>query len=145
MTKKAENTARPERTNPGGNGEIEKKKKKKNNKVTVAPPEFASYILKLHKAQQSESGEARTISKDAVMAFEGMADHMVNLLVENGKRVSRFTKSKTFKMEEAKAATTLSLPGALRTLAMNAGQAAYDNYKATLPAKAPKKVTASTN
>ena len=59
--------------------------------------------------------------------------------------MSRFTKSKTFKMEEAKAATTLSLPGALRTLAMNAGQTAYDNYKATLPAKAPKKVAGPTN
>ena len=113
--------------------------------VGTRPAVAASYIARLHKAQQSESGEARTISKDAVMALEGMADHLVNLLVENGKRVSRLTKSKTFKMEEAKAATTLSLPGALRTLATNAGQAAYDNYKATLPAKAPKKVAGSTN
>tara|TARA_X000000368_G_scaffold272345_1_gene215896 strand:- start:743 stop:1153 length:411 start_codon:yes stop_codon:yes gene_type:complete len=125
-------------TKPAGtksNGKIAKKSKANQ----VAPPEFASYIAKIHKAQQTASGEARTISKDSVMALEGLADHVIHLLVENGKRVSRFTKSTTFKIDEAKAATTLTLTGPLRERAMKAGQSAYDKYKATLPAKTPKK------
>ena len=135
MTKQTA-TAPPASTKP--NGKIAKKKSKANQ---VALPEFATYIIKLHKAQQTASGEARTIAKDSIMALEGLADHVVHLLVENGKRVSRFTKSNTFKIDEAKAATTLALTGALRERAMTAGQTAYDNYKATLPAKTPKKAS----
>lgn len=134
MTKKATDSAQPASTKPSG----EPTKKKKKKATTNAPPEFATYISRLHKAHQDATGDSRTISKDAIMAFEGLSDHIVHLLVENGKRVSRFTKSKTFTVDEAKAATTLALPGALRERAMKAGKMACDNYKATLPTKTPK-------
>lgn len=113
-------------------------KRKKKTKATTGP-EFASYISKLHKARQDASGDARTISKDAIMTLESMSDHVVNLLVEHGKRVSRLTKTTTFKVDEAKAATTLALTGALRDYAIKAGHHACDSYKATLPAKTAKK------
>ena len=123
-------------------GKVEKRKHKQ-----VAPPEFASYIAKLHKAQQSASNhpDSRTISKEAVMALEGMADHLVNLLVENGKRVKRFTKSDTFKLDDAKAAATLALTGHLRQRAMDEGQAATEKHRATLLEKPPRNGAATAN
>lgn len=137
MPKKTD-AAQPASANPKG-----KIGKRKPKAAQVAPPEFASYISKLHKAHQGASGDSRTISKDAIMALEALADHVVNRLVESGKKVSRFTKSTTFKLDDAKAATTLSLTGTLRQRAISAGQTAYDNYKATLPAKVPKESSKS--
>ena len=118
------------------NAKIDKPKKKKEpSQLSVGDVRFGTYIAKVHKQIQAqlENAHVRTITGDAINSLEMMTDHLLNQLVDNGRNVMRYTKGTTFSHESAQAATKMTLKGALKKSASEAGVEAVTKYNASFP------------
>ena len=114
-----------------------KKKKKEPSQLSVGDVRFGTYIQKKHKQIQAnlENAHARTITGDAINSLEMMTDHLLNSLVESGRNVMRYTKGTSFSHESAQAAAKMTLKGALKKAASEAGIEAVTKYAASFPPK----------
>jgi hypothetical protein len=111
------------------------KKKTEPSQLSVGDVRFGTYIAKKHKQIQTqlENEHVRTITADAINSLEMMTDHLLNQLVDNGRSVMRYTKGTTFNHESAQAAAKMTLKGALKRAASEAGFEAVTKYAASFP------------
>ena len=111
------------------------KKKTEPSQLSVGDVRFGTYIAKKHKQIQAQldNNHVRTITGDAINSLEMMTDHLINQLVDNSRNVMRYTKTTTFSLESAKAATKMTLKGVLKKAASEAGSEAVSKYVASLP------------
>lgn len=128
--------------NSKGLGAVSEEKSKRRKKPSTAnnmanDVKFATYIAKAHKAMH---GKNLTIATDTLTIFDFMVDHLINKMVANARKVSRYAKIGTFNARAAHGAAELTLTGGLKVDALGKAAGAVIQFKESVEAakSAPK-------
>jgi hypothetical protein len=91
----------------------------------------------MHKKQHAKTC---TISSVATATLDAMADHVLNSIIGNTKKVLKYSSSGTFGDKAAAGAATLTLAGPLRIAALEAASTAclnFEKHASGAPVQAP--------